>query len=157
MGERLGSMQAACTALVAKGCQLQRSSSIYETAPWGMVDQPAFLNAVIQVDFEGSPADLLEIALETEAELGRKRLAHWGPRSIDIDILAFGELEITSQRLTIPHPMLSQRAFVLIPWAEIAADFVIPGQNETVEALLAALPETDLNGIEKTDLQLSPF
>ena len=156
LGDRFVEMQAACQLLVVNGCRWVQSSPIFETAPWGLVDQPAFLNAVIQLEFDGSPQELLQIAMEAEKELGRRRLKHWGPRNIDIDILAMGELEITSQRLTVPHPMLSQRAFVLLPWAEIAPKFIVAGQKKSVATLLSELPASELTGIEKTDLFFEP-
>ena len=156
LGDRFEEMNAACQLLVAAGCNLICSSAVYETAPWGLVDQPAFLNAVIQFEFDGSPEAMLEIAMEAEKELGRRRLQHWGPRKIDIDILAMAELEITSQRLTVPHPMLAQRAFVLLPWAEIAPDFVVVKLQKSVATLLSELPDSESEGVVKTDLKLWP-
>jgi 2-amino-4-hydroxy-6-hydroxymethyldihydropteridine diphosphokinase len=149
LGDRKALLTDAIARLEAAGVEIRSKSSIYETPPWGKQDQPAFLNMVIQVAFEGSPEDLLAIILQVEEAMGRLRTEHWGPRIIDIDILAFGNQHFTSQRLTIPHPMLSQRAFVLVPWSEIAPAFPVAGHDITVWELLIRLPETDLKTIHK--------
>jgi 2-amino-4-hydroxy-6-hydroxymethyldihydropteridine diphosphokinase len=132
------------------GWQLHAASSLYETAPWGLIDQPAFLNQVLAIDAAMSPMEFLHAAQALEAALGRVRETHWGPRKIDIDILAWGQQRIQSQRLTIPHPALADRAFVLVPWAEIAPDFHPPGHPATIAELLAALPESETHSVQKT-------
>jgi 2-amino-4-hydroxy-6-hydroxymethyldihydropteridine diphosphokinase len=147
LGDRLLALTQAIYLLSDRGIEIGRVSTVYETPPWGNIDQPAFLNLVVEVAFEGSPEDLLTLMLETENLLGRQRAVHWGPRIIDIDLLAFGREILVGQRLSVPHPMLSKRAFVLVPWNEIAPDFVVPGTDNTVAELLQQLPAADRNAI----------
>ena len=144
--ERLGTLD---------GCRLVRASSLYHTAPWGIEDQPAFVNAVVELACDCEPATLLErlLALESgrlhlialihhplalESGLGRKRAVRWGPRVIDLDILAWGERTVDQPGLTIPHPRLADRDFVLVPWAEIAPDFQVPELGTVAELSRAA-------------------
>jgi 2-amino-4-hydroxy-6-hydroxymethyldihydropteridine diphosphokinase len=141
LGDRLACLQAAVAQLVAEGCVLERASAVYETPPWGMEAQPAFLNAVIEIRTTLDASDLLQLMMAVETRLGRKRVAHWGPRTIDIDLLAYGDLGLVSQRLHVPHPLLQDRAFVLLPWAEIAPNFVVAGLGQSVGQLLEALSE----------------
>ena len=145
----MAQLQNAVAALGAAGCRVLQASSVYETPPWGLQDQPAFLNAVVQVRWEGSAMELMDLALQVEQDLGRLRVVAWGPRKIDIDLLAFGGLELRGQRLTIPHPLLQARAFVLLPWAEIAPDFVVPGLMLPVDKLLQALPADERASIKR--------
>jgi 2-amino-4-hydroxy-6-hydroxymethyldihydropteridine diphosphokinase len=109
--------------------RLTARSSDYRTPPWGVTDQPAFVNAVIAVATSLSPHDLLARALDCEHALGRKRARerHWGPRPIDIDLLAYDDVELHDPDLTLPHPHLFERAFVLVPLSEIAPDRLIAG------------------------------
>lgn len=102
-------------------------SSLYRTPPWGNLDQPDFLNAVAELRCKLSPHDLMNLCLEIEQNLKRSRGEKWGPRTIDLDIVAFGERTIDEPGLTVPHPRLHERAFVLMPMAEIAPDFEIGG------------------------------
>lgn len=112
-------------------------SSLYRTPPWGKPDQPDFLNAAADIFTSRAPRELLELCLEAERKLKRVRAERWGPRTIDIDILLFDNLAIQEEGLEIPHPRMTERAFVLMPLAEIAPGLLIGGQP--VEALLAAL------------------
>jgi 2-amino-4-hydroxy-6-hydroxymethyldihydropteridine diphosphokinase len=126
--------------------RLLARSSDYRTPPWGVTDQPAFVNAVIAVETSLSPHELLARALDCEHALGRDR-AHerrWGPRPIDIDILAYDAVELHDPDLTLPHPHLFERAFVLVPLAEIALDRMIAGVP-----VRDALARVDASGIEK--------
>lgn len=117
-------------------------SAIYETEPWGVTDQPAFLNQVIHISTSLPPEELLRILLNIEHDLGRVRYERWGARVIDIDILYFGDAVLDSARLTLPHPRLQDRRFVLAPLAEIAPDFVHPILHKTSAQLLAECPDT---------------
>ena len=119
-------------------------SSLYRTPPWGKTDQPDFLNAVAEISTGRSPRELLDLCLEAEKKLKRVRCERWGPRLVDIDILVFGEITIHEAGLDIPHPRMLERAFVLVPLAEIAPDFSLHG--EMISERLAA---TDIAGIEK--------
>jgi 2-amino-4-hydroxy-6-hydroxymethyldihydropteridine diphosphokinase len=126
--------------------RLQARSSDYRTPPWGVTDQPAFINAVIAVATPLPPHDLFARALEVERRLGRDRNKErrWGPRTMDIDLLAYDDLVLHDPDLTLPHPRLFKRAFVLVPLAEIAPDRVIGGIRTR-----DALARLDASGIEK--------
>ena len=121
-------------------------SSDYSTPPWGFKDQPPFINLCIAVETTLSPRDLLARVQEVELKLGRDR-AHekrWGPRTCDIDIIAYDDLTLAEPGLILPHPRLFERAFVLLPLAEIAGDRIIAGQR-----LREALAKVDTAGIER--------
>jgi 2-amino-4-hydroxy-6-hydroxymethyldihydropteridine diphosphokinase len=120
---------------------LGRLSSIYRTPPWGKTDQPEFLNMAALVETSLQPADLLEFCLELERAGGRERRERWGPRTLDIDILTYGDAIIDQARLQIPHPRIPERAFVLTPLAEILPQRLIGGRSVT-ELLAAATDET---------------
>lgn len=107
-------------------------SSLYETASWGRTDQPDFINQAIRVQTSLSAVQVLNRALAIEAELGRERAEKWGARVIDIDLLFFGDSVIRKPELTIPHPHLHERAFVLIPMSEIAGQLMHPILNQTI-------------------------
>lgn len=125
--------------------QIEAVSPVYETDAWGYEEQPAFLNQVIHIKISLSPQALLRRIKRIEKDLGRKKSFRWGPRLIDIDILFFADYIIESASLTIPHKELHKRAFVLVPLADIAPDFVHPVFNQTVSALRDTL--ADLEGI----------
>lgn len=128
---------------------LLNQSSIYETAPVGYLDQANFLNMVIEVETAYLPIELLDVCQEVEHQLGRKREVRFGPRTIDLDILTFNDDHITTNRLLVPHPRMHERAFVLVPLAEIAPELIIPTLNKSVTSLLNEQPETDMKGIKK--------
>jgi 2-amino-4-hydroxy-6-hydroxymethyldihydropteridine diphosphokinase len=151
LGGNIGDVRAtfdrAVEMLCADGAvQLVARSSDYRTPPWGIVDQPAFINAVTMVATSLDPRTLLAQALSVERALGRERAneRRWGPRAIDIDILAYDDLVIREPDLTLPHPHLFERGFVLLPLAEIAPDRIIAGQR-----VGDALFRVDVSGIEK--------
>ncbi len=122
------------------------TSSIYETDPWGFEDQPKFLNQAAEIRTDLSPAELLAFLKEIEADMGREKTFRLGPRNIDLDILFYDDLFMVSDSLTIPHPALIQRAFVLIPLNEIAPDLNHPLLNKTIKELAS---EADTRGIRK--------
>jgi len=128
---------------------LTACSSLYETPPWGQTDQPGFINQVVAGEYPGTPLELLGVALDIERACGRVRLEHWGPRTLDIDVLLFGERTIQSQRLTVPHPYLHERGFVLVPLAELAPDLRLPHRDQTVQTALDALPESETEAIQR--------
>jgi 2-amino-4-hydroxy-6-hydroxymethyldihydropteridine diphosphokinase len=116
--------------------RLLQRSSLYRSAPWGVVAQPAFVNAVAEIETRLSPRALLHALLSIEQAHGRDRGGErWGPRTLDLDLLAYADLRIDEAGLVVPHPHLAQRAFVLMPLAEIAADFVIAGMGRVRELL----------------------
>ncbi len=122
-------------------------SPAYWTEPWGVTDQPAFLNAVACLKTEQSPRELLRLMLAIESGLGRQRDGvRWGPRELDLDLLLFDLQVLDTPDLTLPHPRLHQRAFVLVPLADLVPDLPVPGRG-TVSELLEALPEEELDGI----------
>jgi 2-amino-4-hydroxy-6-hydroxymethyldihydropteridine diphosphokinase len=151
LGGNVGDVRASFDRAIAILCddddvRLIARSSDYRTPPWGITDQPPFVNAVIAVATQLAPHDLLARALKAERALGRDR-AHetrWGPRTVDLDLLAYDDLVLHDERLTLPHPHLFERAFVLLPLAEIAPDRVIAGIR-----VGDALARADAGGIEK--------
>lgn len=133
---------------IAAGVEITANSSVYETPPWGVVNQPVFLNQVLQGITVLVPFRLLTFLKKIERGIGRVKTIRFGPRLIDLDILLYDDRQITHPRLTIPHPRMCQRAFVLVPLAEITPDQLIPGTSMTVRQHLA---ELDVTGIKKFD------
>ena len=121
--------------LLAKSLEIKilSVSSFYETEPWGNVEQDSFLNLALKIDTTLSPLKLLHRCLEIEGILGRKREMHWGPRIIDIDILIYQDVRVDSDELTIPHPYMEQREFVLAPLREIAPELILPSGQKVKE------------------------
>jgi len=142
LGDRLGNLFQAQAAL-APQIRLLRASSVYETPPWGYNDQPAFLNQVLEVETELAPQALLTRLKAIEAELGRVENFRYGPRSIDIDILFYGGQVFESETLSIPHPMLAERAFVLAPLAELVPELIHPQLKRSAADLLAERPDRE--------------
>ena len=143
LGDRAENLNAALD-LLEKSSAIQKSS-IYETPPWGYTDQPAFLNMAVKTETDLPPLELLSWLKNLEVRIGREKSFRWGPRLIDLDILFYDDIIFESENLTIPHPRLHERAFVLVPLAEIAPEFLHPVLKKTVSQLLA---EIDSTGIE---------
>jgi 2-amino-4-hydroxy-6-hydroxymethyldihydropteridine diphosphokinase len=118
----------------------RRVSTIVETEPWGVADQPRFLNAVAEIETDLEPAELLDRLLDVERGLGRVRKEKWGPRTIDLDLLLYGDRRIASDSLSVPHPRLPERKFVLEGLAELCPDRTVPGLDRTVRQLLEQIP-----------------
>jgi len=118
-----------------------RVSSVIETEPVGRTDQPRFLNAVAELETTLPPAELLERLLGVERDLGRVRSERWGPRTIDLDLLLYGDLELRTRLLTIPHPELHRRRFVLEGLAELCPGRAVPGLGRTIRDLRDTLPQ----------------
>ncbi|MXX46960.1 MAG: 2-amino-4-hydroxy-6-hydroxymethyldihydropteridine diphosphokinase [Chloroflexi bacterium] len=127
-----------------------RVSSLYESAAWGVTDQPAFLNAVVRGRTSLNPLELLDAVQSIENELGRVREQRWGPRLIDIDILLYGAEVIDEPRLQVPHPYMTQRGFVLRPLADLAAGLTLP-DGSLVGELLTTVSQSDLRRVEGPD------
>jgi len=128
------------------GC-IVRASTIYHTAAWGVKNQNDYLNQVIEIRTQLPPLELLEKILNIEQRLGRKRLIRWGSRTIDIDLLYYGHLCLDTPKLTLPHPHIPERRFVLVPMVEIAPDFVHPVLQKKQSDLLQVC--TDNGKVEK--------
>jgi len=138
LGDRLQTLRAAVRDL-AEVESIEAISSVYETDPVGYADQPAYLNAVVAIDTALTAEGLLDTLLSVERAHGRVRTFPNAPRTLDLDLLLFGDEVRQSERLTIPHPRMQERAFVLVPLNEIAPDIVVPKLNTTVADLLARL------------------
>jgi 2-amino-4-hydroxy-6-hydroxymethyldihydropteridine diphosphokinase len=143
LGDRQALMQSACTLIGERIGQVTQASSLYETAPWGGIEQPSFLNQVLEVTTSLAPEEVLRLILDIEHELGRVRYERWGARHLDVDLLYYGPLHMDTARLTVPHPRLHERRFTLVPLAEIAPDFVHPVLNKTNKELLEACPDQE--------------
>ncbi|MGH9340779.1 MAG: 2-amino-4-hydroxy-6-hydroxymethyldihydropteridine diphosphokinase [Acidobacteriota bacterium] len=136
LGDRVLHLRAALERLNSRGVKIAALSSVYETAPVDVFDQPHFLNLVGQVHTSLAPQELLETCLEIERHIGRRRDQEKGPRMIDLDILFYGQAVVRQPKLWLPHPRLYQRKFVLIPLHEIAPAFRDPVTGKTVTELL---------------------
>lgn len=128
VGDPIAAIEAALRRLEREGVRITRRSRWYRTAPWGVTDQPYFVNLCVAADTDLPARALLDAVQAIEAALGRERAMRWGPRIIDIDILAYGDLTIDEPDLQIPHPKLTERAFVLVPLLDIAPDHPIVGR-----------------------------
>ena len=145
-GDRVGLLNAALERLEASGrVRVIKRSSLYETAPVGVTDQPRFVNLVAEVHTDLEPQGLLELALAAERTLGRVRTQRWGPRTVDIDILLYDEVQVDTPTLAIPHPEMTRRRFVLEPLLEIAPDAALPDGHR----LAAFLPEVRSQDVQK--------
>lgn len=151
VGDSLATLSHAVRMLRATpNVELRAVSSVYRTAPVGGVDQPDFLNVVVVGVSELPPVALLGRCHVIEAYHGRTRELRWGPRTLDVDLLAVGDERATDDDLTLPHPRAHERAFVLVPWAEADPDAVLPGHGRVAD-LAAAVGDA---GVERTDLAL---
>ena len=124
VGDRAGNLAAARRLLAEGGARPLRASSVRETEPFGVTGQPRFLNQVVEVEWDGTPRELLVAAKAVEAAVGRTPTYRWGPREIDVDVLLFGDVSVAEPDLVIPHPGLWERDFVLGPLGELRPDLV---------------------------------
>jgi 2-amino-4-hydroxy-6-hydroxymethyldihydropteridine diphosphokinase len=124
--------------------RLLAASPIYQTPPWGYFAQPDFLNQVIRVETDQSPSELLVYMKDLETRLGRTATVRYGPRTIDIDILFYDDLILDEPGLTIPHPRIQGRAFVLVPLADLAPDMIHPLEGKTISAMLEQVDRSEI-------------
>jgi 2-amino-4-hydroxy-6-hydroxymethyldihydropteridine diphosphokinase len=137
MGDRLENIASALVRINRRPEFIMESlSSVYETEPVGMKNQPDFLNGAACFTTELSPMAVLQACLDAEKQGGRRRTRRWGPRAIDLDLLLYDSLQIATEELTVPHPELANRRFVLEPLVEIAPDATVPGLNKNTRRLL---------------------
>ena len=151
MGDRQANLREAVQRLESDEIRVTRRSSLYETAPQEMLDQAWFLNAVVEVETELFPMQMLARIRKIEQEMGRRRITPKGPRNIDIDILFYGRGIINTAELEVPHPRIAARRFVLEPLAEIAPDFRHPLNGKTAPEMLAAV---EPQGVRRLDISL---
>lgn len=151
VGDREANLRTAVTLLQGDEIRVRRGSSLYETAPQELLDQPSFLNAVVDVETSLFPMQLLARVREIERKMGRRRVTPKGPRNIDIDILFYGRNVIATAELEVPHPRIAQRRFVLEPLAEIAPDFRHPLTGKTANEMLATL---EPQGVRRLEVRL---
>ena len=153
LGERGETMRAALRQLSElDGIRVERVSAFYETPPWGKTDQPSFLNAAACITFDRTPEELLAAMQCIERELGRVRHEHWGARTIDLDLLHVDGVTSAQAQLTLPHPYLTERAFVLVPLAEIAPRLCVDGRMVS-----AWREEVDASGIVRAPEVSAPY
>lgn len=143
IGNKEANLQSAVQMLDQGACIVTDASSLYRTKPVGYLDQPDFLNAVVKLETQLNPHELLLLCKSIERSIGRQRTIRWGPRVIDIDILLYDEIRLASPELTLPHPEMLKRAFVLVPLAEIASTLLVT-DNLTV---LQAVGRIDTGGV----------
>ena len=136
LGDVTHTFRQALNLLEHNGLRDIRCSALYRTRPVGPQDQPDFLNAVIRAQTGLGAMELLDQLQATETALGRERTRHWGERTLDLDLLLYNDDIIRSERLTVPHPALTERAFVLVPMADLDSDHTVPGTGLTVATLL---------------------
>jgi 2-amino-4-hydroxy-6-hydroxymethyldihydropteridine diphosphokinase len=153
LGDRAGTIRAAITALGEDG--LVARSSLYETPPWGPVEQPPYLNAVVVVRGPRDAPGWLALAHGLEQAAGRTREVRWGARTLDVDVVTVTEDDGTpvlsdDPTLTLPHPRAHERAFVLVPWAALEPGAELPGRGRVAD-LLAALPDEDVAAVQRWD------
>ena len=141
LGDRAARLAQAQHDLAATAGQLVQASALYETAAWGLEDQPAFLNQVLAIETALDAPTLLTACLAAEQQQGRERLVRWAARTLDVDILLFGAAIVHTPTLTVPHAALPARRFALVPLAEIAPQLVHPQLHCTIAELLAACPD----------------
>jgi dihydroneopterin aldolase / 2-amino-4-hydroxy-6-hydroxymethyldihydropteridine diphosphokinase len=147
IGSNLGDRELNCKQAIGllrqKGITLRKESSLYETKPWGVTDQPLFLNMAIEIETDLKPLELLRTLKDTEKKMGREETFLWGPRIIDLDILLYDNNIVDEKGLRIPHPHMQDREFVLRPLCEIAGNVIHPSLLLSIEELLQRLKSTE--------------
>lgn len=147
LGNRVQYLENACVQVQQACGKIVKQSVYYETAPWGMTNQPAFLNQALAIETQLAPAELMQTLLTIETRMGRIRTVKLGPRTIDLDILQIDQLVMNTPLLQLPHPAMHQRRFALIPMVEIAPTLMHPILQQTMTQLLASC--TDDSDVQK--------
>ena len=145
LGERKQNILTALNYMEQSGLKILAVSSLLETEPYGVTDQPSFINAAVKIETELAAHDLLRLLLVIELKMGRVRKRHWGERNIDLDLILYDDLIMKDKDLIVPHPDMQNRLFVLSPLAEIAGDVVHPVFKITISAMLNNLMSGDGN------------
>lgn len=148
-GNRLLLLTKALAELEKCGWKIIKKSRVWETAPWGMRDQPRFLNMCVMTETELCLEDMIRLIKDIERRLGRKESKKWGPREIDIDIITVENTVLRSEQLSVPHPRMQDRAFVLVPLREIDPEFIHPVTKKTVDEMIGELPPENMEWIIK--------
>lgn len=141
LGDKEANLRRALELLIERGVEIVKTSTFISTEPYGVTDQPTFLNGVCEVRTSLEPLALLHTLLEIEQEMGRVRLRHWGERNIDLDLLLYEDVVMDTPELKLPHPDMQNRDFVLLPLAEIAPEIVHPTLQKTIHELVICLSE----------------
>ena len=148
MGDRLEYLNSACTILSQyENINITNKSKIYETKAWGYTDQADFLNMCLEIETSLDEFQLLEVCGQVEQKLNRERIIRWGPRTIDVDILFFNDIILNNEKLSIPHPRISERAFVLIPLMDLNTNLVI--KNKTIDVYLDSLSSEERGQVKE--------
>ena len=148
MGDRLEYLNSACILLSEyENINITKKSKIYETKAWGYTDQADFLNMCLEINTSLDEIQLLEVCGQVEQKLNRKRIIRWGPRTIDVDILFFNDIILNNEKLSIPHPRISERAFVLIPLMDLNTNLVI--KNKTIDVYLDSLSSEERGQVKE--------
>ena len=148
MGDRLEYLNSACILLSEyENINITKKSKIYETKAWGYTDQADFLNMCLEIQTSLDEFQLLEVCGQVEQKLNRKRIIRWGPRTIDVDILFFNDIILNNEKLSIPHPRISERAFVLIPLMDLNTNLVI--KNKTIDVYLDSLSSEERGQVKE--------
>ena len=144
LGDKEANLRRALELLIERGVEIVKTSTFISTEPYGVTDQPTFLNGVCEVRTSLEPLALLHTLLEIEQEMGRVRLRHWGERNIDLDLLLYEDVVMDTPELKLPHPDMQNRDFVLLPLAEIAPELIHPAIGKSISELVICLSAREL-------------
>ena len=144
LGDKEANLRRALELLIERGVEIVKTSTFISTEPYGVTDQPTFLNGVCEVRTSLEPLALLHTLLEIEQEMGRVRLRHWGERNIDLDLLLYEDVVMDTPELKLPHPDMQNRDFVLLPLAELAPELIHPAIGKSISELVICLSAREL-------------
>ena len=144
LGDKEANLRKALELLQERGVEIVKTSTFISTEPYGVTDQPTFLNGVCEVRTSLEPLALLHTLLEIEQEMGRVRLRHWGERNIDLDLLLYEDVVLDTEELKLPHPDMQNRDFVLLPLDEIAPEIIHPTLQKTIHELVICISAREL-------------